>query len=96
MAITLEAIRAAGGIVHSDGNIFFRDISMLQGLAGAAPALEAPAAPATSAQVQALRRARRALHAIGKTYDDSELRTRALEADEELSLIHISEPTRPY
>jgi len=38
MAITLEAIRAAGGIVHSDGNIFFRDISMLQGLAGAAPA----------------------------------------------------------
>lgn len=46
MAITLEAIRAAGGIVHSDGNIFFRDISMLQGLAGAAPALEAPAAPA--------------------------------------------------
>ncbi|GEM_PF-1394433 len=37
MAITLEAIRAAGGIVHSDGNIFFRDISMLQGLAGAAP-----------------------------------------------------------
>lgn len=46
MAITLEAIRAAGGIVHSDGNIFFRDISMLQGLAGAAPALEAPAAGA--------------------------------------------------
>lgn len=38
MTITLEAIRAAGGIVHSDGNIFFRDISMLQGLAGAAPA----------------------------------------------------------
>ena len=42
MAITLEAIRAAGGIVHSDGNIFFRDISMLQGLAGAAPAAVAP------------------------------------------------------
>lgn len=41
MAITLEAIRAAGGIVHSDGNIFFRDISMLQGLAGAAPAAAA-------------------------------------------------------
>ncbi|WP_416819936.1 hypothetical protein [Delftia tsuruhatensis] len=38
MTITLEAIRAAGGIVHSDGNIFFRDISMMQGLAGAAPA----------------------------------------------------------
>ena len=38
MTITLEAIRAAGGIVHSDGNIFFRDISMLQGLAGAVPA----------------------------------------------------------
>jgi hypothetical protein len=42
MTITLEAIRAAGGIVHSDGNIFFRDISMLQGLAGAAPAAGAP------------------------------------------------------
>ena len=42
MTITLEAIRAAGGIVHSDGNIFFRDISMLQGLAGAAPAAVAP------------------------------------------------------
>ena len=42
MAITLEAIRAAGGIVRSDGNIFFRDISMLQGLAGAAPAAVAP------------------------------------------------------
>lgn len=44
MAITLEAIRAAGGIVHSDGNIFFRDVSMLQGLAGAAPAAVAPQA----------------------------------------------------
>lgn len=42
MAITLEAIRAAGGIVHSDGNIFFRDISMLQALAGAAPAAVTP------------------------------------------------------
>jgi hypothetical protein len=42
MTITLEAIRAAGGIVHSDGNIFFRDISMLQGLAGAGPAAVAP------------------------------------------------------
>ncbi|KAA9155714.1 hypothetical protein F3K36_31210, partial [Delftia sp. BR1] len=42
MTITLEAIRAAGGIVRSDGNIFFRDISMLQGLAGAAPAAVAP------------------------------------------------------
>jgi hypothetical protein len=38
MTITLEAIRAAGGIVHSDGNIFVRDMSMLQGHAGAAPA----------------------------------------------------------
>ena len=38
MEITHDSIRAAGGIVHSDGNIFFRDISMLQGLAGAAPA----------------------------------------------------------
>ena len=38
MTITLETIRAAGGIVHSDGNIFFRDISMLEVLAGAAPA----------------------------------------------------------
>ena len=36
MTITLEAIRAAGGIVHSDGNIFFRDISMLQSLAAVA------------------------------------------------------------
>ncbi len=44
MTITLEAIRAAGGIVHSDGNIFFRDISMLQGLAGAAPAAVTPRA----------------------------------------------------
>lgn len=42
MRITLEAIRAAGGIVHSDGNIFFRDISMPQGIAGAAPAAVAP------------------------------------------------------
>lgn len=37
--ITIEQIRAVGGIVHSDGNIFFKDISMLH-------ALEAPAAPA--------------------------------------------------
>ncbi|WP_278536123.1 hypothetical protein [Delftia acidovorans] len=44
MTITLEAIRAAGGIVHSNGNIFFRDISMLQGLAGAAPAAVAGSA----------------------------------------------------
>jgi|GEM_PF-3727341 len=42
MAITIEAIRAAGGSVHGDGNIFFRDISMLQGLVGAAPAAVAP------------------------------------------------------
>lgn len=38
MAITLEAIRAAGGIVHSDGNIFFRDIGQLQALINASPA----------------------------------------------------------
>lgn len=54
MAITLEAIRAAGGIVHSDGNIFFRDISMLQGLAGAAPAAVAgPAMDVTLDEDQA-------------------------------------------
>ncbi|MEJ8296829.1 hypothetical protein WKI45_28800 [Delftia tsuruhatensis] len=52
MTITLEAIRTAGGIVHSDGNIFFRDISMLQGLAGAAPA--AVAGPARE-EIAALR-----------------------------------------
>lgn len=40
--ITFEQIRAVGGIVHSDGNIFFRDISMLQGLAGAAPVAVTP------------------------------------------------------
>jgi len=44
----------------------------------------ATAGPATPVQIQALYRARRALHAIGNSYDDSELRTRALEADEEL------------
>lgn len=53
MAVTLEAIRAAGGIVHSDGNIFFRDISMLQGLAGAAPAAVAPALDVTLDEDQA-------------------------------------------
>lgn len=63
--------------------------------APAAPALEAPAAPATSAQVQALHRARRALHAIGKTYDDSELRTRALEADEEIDRMLAAAPQTP-
>jgi hypothetical protein len=61
----------------------------------AAPALDAPAAPATSAQVQALHRARRALHAIGKTYDDSELRTRALEADEEIDRMLAAAPQTP-
>jgi hypothetical protein len=61
----------------------------------AAPALDAPAAPATSAQVQALHRARRALHAIGKTYDDSELLTRALEADEEIDRMLAAAPQTP-
>lgn len=32
MEITHDSIRAAGGIVHGDGNIFFRDIGQLQGL----------------------------------------------------------------
>lgn len=32
MEITHDSIRAAGGIVHSDGNIFFRDIAQLQAL----------------------------------------------------------------
>ncbi|MDH0852385.1 hypothetical protein N5D66_31010, partial [Delftia tsuruhatensis] len=63
--------------------------------AQAAPALEAPAGPATSAQAQALHRARRALHAIGKTYDDSELRTRALEADEEIDRMLAAAPPAP-
>ncbi|MDR0203543.1 MAG: hypothetical protein LBJ40_15455 [Delftia acidovorans] len=61
----------------------------------ASHALEAPAAPATSPQVQALHRARRALHAIGKTYDDSELRTRALEADEEIDRMLAAAPQAP-
>lgn len=30
--ITIEQIRNVGGIVHSDGNIFFKDISMLHAL----------------------------------------------------------------
>lgn len=63
--------------------------------AQAAPALETPSGPATSAQVQALHRARRALHAIGKTYDDSELRTRALEADEEIDRMLAAAPQTP-
>ena len=50
----------------------------------AARAVQAPAAPATPVQILALRRARSVLQAIGKTYDDSELRTRALEVDEEI------------
>ena len=58
MAITLEAIRAAGGIVHSDGNIFFRDISMLQGLAGAAPAAVAPRGEYPHEQMDAMALAR--------------------------------------
>lgn len=53
-----------------------------------APALEA----STPVQIQALHRARRALHAIGKTYDDSELRTRALEADEEIDRMLAAAP----
>lgn len=69
--------------------------ALSQPAAVAAPALEAPAAPATSAQVQALHRARRALHAIGKTYDDSELRTRALEADEEIDRVLAAAPEAP-
>lgn len=44
--ITVEQIRAVGGIVHSDGNIFFKDISMLH-------ALEAPAAPTLVGDEQA-------------------------------------------
>ncbi|WP_333906127.1 hypothetical protein [Delftia acidovorans] len=42
MDITHDSIRAAGGIVHSDGNIFFRDISMLQVIVGAVPAAVTP------------------------------------------------------
>lgn len=72
------------------------DLGMFLGeKAHLAPALEAPAAPATSAQVQALHRARRALHAIGKTYDGSELRTRALEADEEIDRVLAAAPQAP-
>ena len=69
--------------------------SLCDALVAAAPALEAPSAPATSAQVQALHRARRALHAIGKTYDDSELRTRALEADDDISRMLAAAPQAP-
>ncbi|WP_322739898.1 hypothetical protein [Delftia tsuruhatensis] len=58
MTITLEAIRAAGGIVHSDGNIFFRDISMLQDLAGAAPAAVAPQGEYPHEQMDAMALAR--------------------------------------
>jgi hypothetical protein len=32
MEITHDSIRAAGGIVHGDGNIFFRDIGQLHAL----------------------------------------------------------------
>lgn len=60
----------------------------------AAPALKAPAAPAP-VQIQALHRARRALYAISKTYDDSELRTRALEADEEIDRMLTAAPEAP-
>ncbi|WP_278534980.1 hypothetical protein [Delftia acidovorans] len=58
-------------------------------------ALDAPAGPATPAQIQALRRARSVLCAIGKTYDDSELRTRALEADEEIDRMLAATPQVP-
>ncbi|WP_322735627.1 hypothetical protein [Delftia tsuruhatensis] len=58
MTITLEAIRAAGGIVHSDGNIVFRDISMMQGLAGAAPAAVAPQGEYPHEQMDAMALAR--------------------------------------
>ncbi|MGE8376550.1 MAG: hypothetical protein ACN6N5_14560, partial [Diaphorobacter nitroreducens] len=40
---------------HSDGNIFFRDISMLQGLAGAAPAAVAGAADLLDTVIAELR-----------------------------------------
>ena len=66
--------------------------ALLRAAAPQAQAHEASAAPATSTQVQALHRARRALHAIGKTYDDSELRTRALEADEEIDRLLAAAP----
>lgn len=46
MEITHDSIRAAGGIVHSDGNIFFRDISMLQGLINASLADSVERTPA--------------------------------------------------
>lgn len=72
--------------------VVLRDMESNQGAFElGATALEAPAAPAP-AQVQALHRARRALHAIGKTYDDSELRTRALEADEEIDRMLAAAP----
>lgn len=60
-----------------------------------APALEGLAVHATPAQVQALHRARSALHAIAKTYDDSELRTRALEAEEEMDRLLAAAPQAP-
>lgn len=69
--------------------------ALLLAAAPQAQAHEAPAAPATPAQVQALHRARRALYAIGKTYDDSELRTRALEADEEIDRMLAAAPQAP-
>lgn len=55
----------------------------------------ATAGPATPVQIQALYRARRALHAIGNSYDDSELRTRALEADEEIDRVLAAAPQAP-
>lgn len=57
--------------------------------------LEAPAAPATPVQILALRRARSVLQAIGKTYDDGQLRTRALEADEEIDRLLAAAPPAP-
>lgn len=80
-SLRLWAETRGGGFFGAQCAVFANEVAKMH---IAVPALEAPAAPATPEQVQALHRARRALHAIGKTYDDSELRTQALEADEEI------------
>ncbi|MDX4957278.1 hypothetical protein [Delftia acidovorans] len=90
-ALRLWAETPSSGFFGAQCAVFANEVAKMH---IAAPALEAPAAPAP-VQIQALHRARRALYAISKTYDDSELRTRALEADEEIDRMLTAAPEAP-
>ena len=52
--VTKDSIRAAGGIVHSDGNVFFTNINQIKAMLATAPVQEQDRKPLTDAQIYAI------------------------------------------